>query len=228
MTHIRGDPIANLELKVLRIQISTPFPIVPSLPPALHTPSPSSPIAIPTHLTPATNGTRRISSSTILSKTSGAIPVEAGPSHFIDIPAQFVSEAALRSVGFSDQVAASLWLRWQTRLHDLPWTLEQVVTRILRASPIDAEGPGDDWDGVMEEWGLRKSLRESVLAGEFSDIRATWTAKFWAIYSISRFWRSLEIFQQASQRRLLKSKHGVDSIRREIATITSKRWPAFH
>ena len=51
-------------------------------------------------LTPTTNGTRRISSSTILSETSGAIPVEAGPSHFIDIPAQLVSEAALRYVGF--------------------------------------------------------------------------------------------------------------------------------
>ncbi|CAF9927318.1 MAG: hypothetical protein HETSPECPRED_006554 [Heterodermia speciosa] len=179
-------------------------------------------------LTPATNGTRRISSSTLLSETSGAILVEAGPSHFIDIPAQLGSEAALRSVGFSDQMAASLWLRWQTRPHDLPWTLEQVVTKISRASPIDAEGPGDDWDGVMKAWGLRESLRGSILTGEFSDIRATRTAQFWAIHSISRFWRSLEIFQQASQRRLLKSKHGVDTMRREIATITSERWSAFH
>ena len=91
-------------------------------------------------------------------------------------------------------MAASLWLRWQTRPRDLPWTLEQVVTRIIQASPIDAEEPGDDWDGVMKAWGLRKSLRGSILTGEFSDVRATRTAKSWALHSISRFWRSLEVF----------------------------------
>ena len=169
----------------------------------------------------ANNGMREISSSTIFSESSDSTgPSESGPPYAIEIPEMITSQAALRYVGFSDEAAATVWNIWETRPADFPFTLEQTAVRSIKSSTIDAEGLEDDWRGLMETWGIKESLIDRILAPEFSDIRTSRSAKFWITQCMTRLWRSLERIQRASRQRLLKHKHGVNSMRRVGA-----EWP---
>ena len=102
MAHIRGDPIVNLELEVLRIQISSPFPIVPSFSSAIT----FVPKAIPTHFYLETF------SSIILSVISSPIMTFNGS--IKAAISQALTDSKLLVVFLKDNSEASY--QWQTQL----------------------------------------------------------------------------------------------------------------
>ncbi|KAL8832360.1 MAG: hypothetical protein Q9191_000317 [Dirinaria sp. TL-2023a] len=146
-------------------------------------------------LSPATNGIRKIASTTIYTSSSGG---DSGDSAVdvhqkIAIPEFIVSVQALQWIGFTEEAAKMQWEDWVTRPRD--WPLEFVDTTIEQLARFDNDA-------------------EAILAEEFADIRTTATAKFWIMDTIETAWHTLLSIKRLAKQQSHEIRQGMEAKRR--------------
>ena len=162
---------------------------------------------------PIKNGKRNFSELSVSSSTSLTSEPDSGidANEFEEIPAVMVSQETLEFLGFDIKASKMMWdlfIDWKDFEFGLEKpSLEEVAVMSIRDKNTDAENESDDWDHVMQSWGICEHLRKMILLQEYTDIRLTESAKFWVMAAIQgRAYRLRDIYEKSRTRHQRKQK----------------------
>jgi hypothetical protein len=170
-------------------------------------------------ITPIKNGKRKISTATLSppqrrrhftpfrSSSSSTISADDFSASYtfeewneVEIPAILDSLETLEFIGFSSNVAKTIWEGYErsSRLFpDLDAGMLDVAMSHLEAVEVEnCTSEGQDWEGAMVKMGINAKLRRAILLPEFSDIRYTADMKFWVQQAVQEAFTSLEYLDQ--------------------------------
>lgn len=96
---------------------------------------------------------------------------------FAEIPVYMESVAAFEFLGFSEEAANQLWKHWTEISDGRPegygddTILNLAMDHLESFTFEDAEDPEDDWNLVLMDFGIRKTLRDVILAEQFAPVK---------------------------------------------------------
>ncbi len=133
--------------------------------------------------------------------------------NFACIPHHEESLATLRYLGFTKEKAAEIWNEWTNiPSRDRNDFFEHATNHLYdRQDHTDALDDSDDWRAVMDHYGLRKEIQETILNPRFKDIRFTESARDWIFDTMRLRFRTLKYAQFASRARARRLKNTPDS-----------------
>jgi hypothetical protein len=108
------------------------------------------------------------------------------PDDYLEVPKDLNSVECLEFVGFDNERARSIFDVWQDFNKAWggtsgTWVMDVAADCVGDAAEsCDAAGSREDWDKALREMGLSADTRERILDPEFSWVRLTETASYWA------------------------------------------------
>lgn len=119
-------------------------------------------------------------------------------------------------MGFNKAAAKVIHDRYHSAIIELgtmPFDFFDFMTDYLKGRSGDAYRVDHDWEGVLEDLGMRKRVRTGILNPDFDDIRLMKSARDWALETIEDGWIFLTGMDDAVKRngeklRIKRSKSG--------------------
>jgi hypothetical protein len=109
------------------------------------------------------------------------------------VPETLESVESLEYVGFTTNMAETIYNRYQNSPKDVPWAFLEFALAVIEDPQIeDAESSQDDWFACMTMIGLDEDFQRAIMLEEFADLRYTATCKFWVRDTMEMRWRFLE------------------------------------
>lgn len=128
----------------------------------------------------------------------------------VEVPYDLNSRELLEFFGFQEPVIDEIWPAWQARDLDgfEDWVIDAALYYVQEMGRRhDAVDATDDWDGALKGMGLNTELRQRILDPEFTALRLTESACFWAQDTIKE---AFEYLTKLSER-IEKKKSGQTS-----------------
>jgi hypothetical protein len=138
--------------------------------------------------------------------------LEKRQEEFAKIPLVDISLATIKYLGYTDEKADELWSgwRWHAFLDERTF-LGHCLTPML-FSELDDNGniqtnydvfdESDDWQAIMDGWGLNDEFQDKVMDERFKDLRLTESARYWTCKTVELRWSTLKHIQHASKQRV--------------------------
>jgi hypothetical protein len=126
------------------------------------------------------------------------------------IPEILFSEQTYQYCGFTPAVAAELWSLFQANRDELPqvgdpnhrdYFLSFAFARI-DAVPKSTSEDETEWTTALQDMGVDSQLQDAIMDPEFSDLRETESAAFWAKDAVDDRLYTIEEFRRASWQRV--------------------------
>lgn len=109
------------------------------------------------------------------------------------VPETLESVESLEYVGFTTNMAETIYNRYQSAPEDIPWGFLEFALAVIEDPQIeDAESSQDDWFACMTRIGLGEDFQRAIMLEEFADLRYTATCKFWVQDTVEMRWRFLK------------------------------------
>ncbi|GAB7337362.1 hypothetical protein MBLNU457_g2710t1 [Dothideomycetes sp. NU457] len=117
-----------------------------------------------------------------------------------ELPKELSSQKTLVYCGFADDVATTIFNRWNVPEVREEFDLGEFAVKYLRSHKIDnCGGPEDDWDAYLRSCGANDQVRKAITRPGHDNIRYTQTAQYWFVWSIESKYAYLVYIKEASK-----------------------------